>query len=65
MDRQRYRNGEDAAQVLNELRFPVLRVDIRVQRFYQEVIEKAPNRAQSDDQNGPPQAIGSRQVRLC
>ena len=35
------RYGEDAAQVLDGFRFPVLRGDIRVQGFHQEVVEKA------------------------
>ena len=52
MDRQRHRGGENPAQAVDQLGFPVLFGDVRVQRFHQEIIEEGPDRAQPDDGTG-------------
>ena len=44
-------NGENSAQVLNGLCFPILCVNVRIQRFYHKVIEKAADRAQPHGQD--------------
>ena len=46
VDSQRHRNGENSAQILNDLCFSVLCINVRIQRFYYEVIEKAADRSQ-------------------
>ena len=62
VDSQRHRNGENSAQILNDLCFSVLCINVRIQRFYYEVIEKAPDRTQPNGKHRLPQPIGAGQI---
>lgn len=62
MDSQNDRNGEYPAQKLDGSGLSIFFVDVRIQCFYHKVIEKAPNRSQSNGKHGPPQPIRARQI---
>lgn len=62
MDRQGHRHGKDPAEGLDRLELPTPGIQVAVQGFQKEIIEKAPQRPQPDDEHGPPQAIGSGEI---
>lgn len=62
VDSQRHRNGENSAQILNDLCFSVLCINVRIQRFYYEVIEKAADRSQPNGKHRLPQPVGAGQI---
>ena len=55
--------GENSAQItVNDLCFSVLCINVRIQRFYYEVIEKAADRSQPNSKHRLPQPIRAGQI---